>query len=168
VRIGLGIDTHAFAPEVEGRALIIGGVAIEHPRGLAGHSDADVLVHAIMDALLGAARLGDIGKHFPPTDASYKDACSLELLKQVADLLTSDGWRIVDIDSVIIAQQPRLSPYREEMSCNIEQALKLRSGQVGIKATTTEYLGFEGREEGISAHAVVLLDRAFSFGMLGM
>ena len=159
MRIGLGIDVHAFAGVEEGRPLILGGVALPYPQGLAGHSDADVLVHAVMDALLGAARLGDIGKHFPPTDPAYKDACSMELLRQVHSLLTQEGWRILDLDCVIIAEQPRLSPYREEMCANIARALELATEQVGIKATTTEHLGFEGRGEGISAYAVALLER---------
>jgi len=159
-RIGLGIDTHAFASEEEGRPLILGGVHLQHPRGLAGHSDADVLVHAIMDALLGAARLGDIGKHFPPSDPAYKGADSLDLLRQVEQLLVLDGWRIEDIDSVIIAQEPQLSPFRDEMQINIAEALGIRLEQVGIKATTTDYLGFEGRKEGISAFSVVLLNRS--------
>ena len=160
MRIGLGIDTHAFAPAAENRPLILGGVHIEYPRGLAGHSDADVLVHAIMDALLGAAHLGDIGKYFPPTDPAYKGADSLELLRRVNELLILDGWRIENIDSVIIAQEPRLSPFRDEMCVNIAEVLGIKTEQVGIKATTTEHLGFEGRSEGISAHAIVLLHRA--------
>ena len=159
LRIGLGIDTHAFASEEEGRALILGGVRLQHPRGLAGHSDADVLVHAIMDALLGAARLGDIGLHFPPTDPVFKGADSLDLLRQVEQLLVLEGWRIEDVDSVIIAQEPRLSPFRDEMRMNIAEALGIKLEQVGIKATTTERLGFEGRKEGISAYAVALLHR---------
>ena len=160
MRIGLGIDTHAFASTEEGRPLILGGVHLQHPCGLAGHSDADVLVHAIMDALLGAARLGDIGKLFPPTDPAYKGADSLDLLRQVEQLLILDGWRIEDIDSVIIAQEPRLSPYRDEMRTNIAEALGIKLEQVGIKATTTEHLGFGGRGEGMSAYAVALLHRA--------
>jgi 2-C-methyl-D-erythritol 2,4-cyclodiphosphate synthase len=159
MRIGLGVDVHAFAGREEGRPLISGGVSLEYPQGLAGHSDADVLTHAVMDALLGAARLGDIGEHFPPTDPAFKDSCSLELLKQVRDLVGRDGWRIVDIDCVIIAQQPRLSPHRDEMRANLAKALELSIGQVGIKATTSEHLGFEGRGEGISAYAVALLER---------
>jgi len=162
LRIGLGIDTHAFASESEGRPLILGGVRIAHPRGLAGHSDADVLVHAIMDSLLGAARLGDIGQHFPPSDPAYKDANSLNLLRWVHELLTLDGWRIEDIDSVIIAQEPRLSPFRDEMRTNIAEALSISLEQVGIKATTTEHLGFEGRKEGISAYTVSLLEKHYT------
>lgn len=157
MRIGLGIDVHAFASESEARTLIIGGVQIEHPRGLSGHSDADVLTHAVMDALLGAARLGDIGKHFPPTDAAYKDADSIELLGKVRILLSHNGWKLEDLDCVIIAEQPRLSPYRDEMCINIAQALGVAPAKIGVKATTSEHLGFEGREEGISAYAVALL-----------
>ena len=157
MRIGIGIDVHAFADAEAGRPLILGGVHLEYPRGLAGHSDADVLTHAIMDALLGAARLDDIGKHFPPTDPAYKDADSLELLTEVGEMLAQSSWQIEDIDCVVIAQEPRLAPYRDAMRANIAQALKLDVESVGIKATTSEYLGFEGRKEGISAYAVALL-----------
>lgn len=158
MRIGLGIDVHAFALEEEKRPLILGGVPIEYPRGLKGHSDADVLTHAVMDALLSAARLGDIGRHFPDTDPAYYQADSLKLLGQVKCLLADAGWHIADIDCVIIAQQPRLSPYRDRMSANIAAALEIDPQNVGIKATTSEYLGFEGRGEGISAQAVALLE----------
>lgn len=157
MRIGLGIDVHAFADAEAGRPLILGGVRIEYPQGLQGHSDADVLTHAIMDALLSAARLGDIGRHFPPTDEAYKDSDSLELLKQVKGLLSSNGWQIEDLDCVIIAEQPRLSPHRESMRARIAETLGIAVDQVGIKATTSEHLGFEGRGEGISAYAVALL-----------
>ena len=159
-RVGLGIDVHAFAPVEAGRALVLGGVTIPYPRGLEGHSDADVLVHAVMDALLGAARLADaedIGALFPDTDPAYKDANSLMMLSTVAELLTVAAYRIEDIDCVLIAQAPRLSPYREQMRANIAHALHIQVEQVGLKATTTEHLGFEGRGEGISAHALALL-----------
>lgn len=159
MRIGLGVDVHAFAAPSEGRPLILGGVHLAYPQGLAGHSDADVLVHAVMDALLGAARLGDIGKHFPPTDAAFKDACSLDLLRQTKGMLDQAGWRIHDIDCVIIAEQPRLSPYRDDMRARLAGVLEIEIEQVGIKATTTERLGFEGRGEGITAQAVALLER---------
>jgi 2-C-methyl-D-erythritol 2,4-cyclodiphosphate synthase len=157
MRVGLGIDVHAFAPEQSGRKLIIGGVEIEHPRGLLGHSDADVLTHAVMDALLSAARLGDIGQHFPDSDPRYKDIDSQELLRAVAGLLATAGYTVEDLDCVIIAQKPRLSPYREAMRANIAANLGIDIQNVGIKATTSEHLGFEGREEGISSYAVVLL-----------
>lgn len=159
MRIGLGIDVHAFAEESEERPLVLGGVTIEHTRGLAGHSDADVLTHAIMDALLGAARLGDIGKHFPPGDRAYKNADSIKLLKQVKGLLEQQGWQLVDLDCVIIAQKPQLSPHRDEMRAILAQALSVKLEQVGIKATTSEHLGFEGREEGMSAYCIALLEQ---------
>ncbi|MDR1088840.1 MAG: 2-C-methyl-D-erythritol 2,4-cyclodiphosphate synthase [Coriobacteriales bacterium] len=160
MRIGLGIDVHAFAAEGAHRPLILGGVRIPHSRGLLGHSDADVLTHAVMDALLGAARLGDIGRHFPDTSSAFRDADSLALLRQVGTLLARAHWQIEDLDCVIIAQQPQLSPYRDEMAANIAAALEVEPSFVGIKATTSEHLGFEGREEGISAYAVALLQPA--------
>ncbi len=159
LRIGQGMDVHAFAP---GRKLIIGGVDIPHHQGLDGHSDADVLTHAIMDALLGAARAGDIGKLFPPTDPAYKDADSIKLLQHVAAHVRSLGFEIIDIDSVIAAQEPKLSPHREAMRENLAAAMGISVENVGVKATTTEHLGFEGREEGISATAVCLLARCSS------
>lgn len=154
MRVGLGYDVHAFAP---GRKLIIGGVEIPYELGLDGHSDADVLVHAIMDALVGAARLGDIGKLFPDTDPAYEGADSIELLRAVGTLLDEKGFEIVDIDSIIVAQEPKMAPHRESMRANIAEALGLSVDNVGVKATTTEHLGFEGRKEGISAQAVALL-----------
>lgn len=156
LRIGQGFDVHAFA---EGRKLILGGVAIEHPRGLLGHSDADVLAHAISDALLGGVRGGDIGKLFPDTDPAYQDADSLKLLAVVAAFVREQGYEILDVDSVIAAQAPKLSPHREAMRQNLAGSLGIPVDNVGVKATTTEYLGFEGREEGISATAVCLLCR---------
>lgn len=156
LRVGLGYDVHAFA---SGRKLILGGVDIPHHHGLDGHSDADVLLHAISDALLGATRLGDIGKLFPDTDPAYKDADSLELLKAVATLIRKEGFEILDIDCVIAAQAPKLSPYRETMRENIAHACGIARENIGVKATTTEQLGFEGREEGISAQAVALVCR---------
>lgn len=155
-RIGIGADAHAFEA---GRKLVLGGVEIEHPRGLAGHSDADVLAHAIMDALLGAMREGDIGKLFPDTDEAYAGASSIGLLEEVGKLVRGHGYAIVDIDSVVVAQAPRLSPHRQAMQANIARALGIEAESVGVKATTTERLGFEGREEGISAWAVALLER---------
>lgn len=156
LRIGLGYDVHAFAPD---RKLILGGVDIPHHQGLDGHSDADVLLHAISDALLGATRLGDIGKLFPDTDPAYKGADSLKLLEAVAAHVREAGFEILDIDCVIAAQAPKLSPHREAMRENIARACGIEKENVGVKATTTEHLGFEGREEGISAQAVALVCR---------
>ncbi|MBI4855153.1 MAG: 2-C-methyl-D-erythritol 2,4-cyclodiphosphate synthase [Acetobacterium woodii] len=154
MRVGIGYDVHRL---VESRALILGGVKIEHPLGLLGHSDADVLVHAIMDALLGALALGDIGQHFPDTDAAYKDCDSLMLLKKVGQLIAQKGYRISNIDSTIIAQVPKLKPYMETMIENISRTLDLSGGRVSVKATTEEGLGFTGSELGIAANAVVSL-----------
>ena len=157
LRVGQGMDVHAFA---EGRKLIIGGVDIPHTRGLDGHSDADVLTHAVMDALLGAARAGDIGKLFPPDDPAYEGADSIELLKHVAAHVRSMGFEILDVDSVIAAQAPKLSPHRVQMRANLAHAMGVPVENVGVKATTTERMGFEGEETGISAQAVALLERA--------
>ena len=156
LRIGQGMDVHAFA---EGRKLILGGVDIPHTKGLLGHSDADVLAHAVADALLGGIRGGDIGKLFPDTDPAYEGADSLKLLAAVADLVREHGYDIVDVDSVIAAQAPKLSPYRDQMRENLARAMGIPTENVGVKATTTEHLGFEGREEGISVTAVCLLAR---------
>lgn len=156
LRVGLGYDVHAL---VEGRPLILGGVTIPHTLGLDGHSDADVLAHAIADALLGAIRGGDIGKLFPDTDPAYKGADSLKLLAEVARVVRAGGYEIIDIDCVIAAQAPKLSPFREEMRKRLADACSIPVDRLGIKATTTEYLGFEGREEGISAQAVALVAR---------
>ena len=154
MRVGLGYDVHAFA---EGRALILGGVEIEHEQGLLGHSDADVLAHALADALLGAVRGGDIGKLFPDTDPKWKDADSLELLAAVADKVRESGFDIVDADCVLVLESPRISPYRERMRENLARAIGVPVDAVGVKATTTEGLGFEGRGEGVAAQAVVLV-----------
>lgn len=154
MRIGTGYDVHKL---VEGRALILGGVTIPYERGLDGHSDADVIVHAIMDALLGAAALGDIGQHFPDTDPRYKGADSVKLLHEVGLILAAHGYSIENIDSTIIAQHPKLMSYLPEMRANVAKALNLSVDQVSIKATTEEHLGFTGRGEGISAQAVALL-----------
>lgn len=156
LRTGLGMDVHAFA---EGRKLILGGVDIPHSRGLLGHSDADVLAHAIADALLGAVRGGDIGKLFPDTDPAYKDADSLKLLSAVAGFVRERGFEIVDVDSVVAAQAPKLSPYRDQMRANLARAMGVAVENVGVKATTTEHLGFEGREEGVTAYATCLVVR---------
>ncbi|MCR5846239.1 MAG: 2-C-methyl-D-erythritol 2,4-cyclodiphosphate synthase [bacterium] len=157
MRIGLGFDAHRLA---EGRKLIIGGVEIDYHLGLDGHSDADVLAHAISDAILGALREGDIGKLFPPDDPTYEGANSIELLRQVGELATAKGYRVADIDSVISAEAPKLSKYRDQMRANIADALGIGIESVGIKATTTEGMGYEGRGEGISAQAVALLEKA--------
>ena len=156
-RVGLGYDVHAFAAPEDNRALILGGVKIPYERGLLGHSDADVLCHAVADALLGAARAGDIGALFPDTDPRFCGANSLILLKTVGETVRDKGFAIIDIDTVVIAQAPRLSPYRDAMRANIAQALGIDVSQVGVKATTTEHLGFEGRGEGIAAQAIALL-----------
>ena len=158
LRIGNGYDTHRL---VEGRPLILGGQLLEHPEGLGldGHSDADVLAHAVMDALLGALSLGDIGKYFPPTDPRWKGADSLMLLEQVVALVKERGWQIVNVDSVVIAERPKLKPHIEAMRGAIATRMGLDPDQVGVKATTNERLGPEGREEGMSCHAVALLTR---------
>ena len=156
LRIGQGYDVHQL---VEGRKLILGGVDIPHTRGLLGHSDADVLAHAVADALLGGVRGGDIGKLFPDTDPAYEGADSMKLLAAVAGFVRERGYEILDVDSVIAAQAPKLSPYRDQMRENLARAMGISPENVGVKATTTEHLGFEGREEGISATAVALLVR---------
>ncbi|HNX28100.1 MAG TPA: 2-C-methyl-D-erythritol 2,4-cyclodiphosphate synthase [Syntrophomonadaceae bacterium] len=154
MRIGTGYDVHQLQ---EGRKLILGGVDIPYVTGLLGHSDADVLVHAVCDALLGAAALGDIGRHFPDNDPRYKDIDSLKLLKDVRHKISESGYKISNLDCTIIAEKPKLSPFIPQMCDNIAQVLELDLKQVNIKATTTEKLGFTGREEGIAAQAAVLL-----------
>jgi 2-C-methyl-D-erythritol 2,4-cyclodiphosphate synthase len=154
LRIGHGYDVHRLTA---GRKLILGGVEIAHTMGLDGHSDADVVVHAIMDALLGAAALGDIGRHFPDTDPQYKGADSLKLLARVGELLKEAGYGVGNIDATILAQRPKLAPHIPQMEENVARTLGLAKNQVNIKATTEEHLGFTGREEGIAAHAVALL-----------
>lgn len=156
-RIGYGYDVHRL---VEGRDLILGGVTIPHRLGLDGHSDADVLLHAISDALLGALALGDIGNHFPDTDQAFKNADSRLLLKEVYGLVRDKGFGLVNIDSVIVAQQPKLAPYIDEMRSNIGDDLAVESDRVSVKATTSEKLGFEGGELGISARAAVLITKS--------
>ncbi len=155
IRIGNGYDIHRLVPE---RPLILGGVKIEHSLGLLGHSDADVLTHAIMDAMLGALSLGDIGHYFPPTDPQWEGADSLKLLEQVDLLIQDKGWQISNIDSVIVAERPKLKPHIPAMRDRLSTILKLQADQVGIKATTNEKLDATGREEGIAAYAVVLLE----------
>ena len=154
MRIGQGYDVHRL---VEGRKLIIGGVDIPYEKGLLGHSDADVLLHAVMDALLGAAALGDIGQHFPDSDERYKGISSIALLKEVGKILQENGYMIENIDSTVIAQRPKLLPYRPQMAENIAAALGIEKEQVSVKATTEEGLGFTGTGEGISAQAIALL-----------
>ena len=155
MRIGQGFDVHAFAA---GRKLIIGGVDIPYGRGLEGHSDADVLLHAICDALLGAAGLGDIGKHYPDSDARYKDIDSRKLLRSVSGELKKVGLKVVNVDATIIAQEPRMAPHVPRMIGNIAEDLGIQPAAINIKATTTEGLGFVGRVEGIAAQAIALLD----------
>ena len=157
IRIGHGFDVHAFA---EGRRLIIGGVDIPYDRGLLGHSDADVLLHAICDALLGAAALGDIGKHFPDSDARFKGIDSRKLLRHVAELLDGRGWKVGNVDATIIAQAPKMAPHIAAMREHIAEDIGIAAEQVNVKATTTERLGFTGREEGIAAEAVCLINKA--------
>lgn len=152
MRVGIGYDVHAL---VKDQSLILGGVKIEHSLGLLGHSDADVLVHSIMDALLGAAGLGDIGKHFPDTDEQFKGISSLRLLVLVKEKLEFHGFRVNNIDAVIIAQAPKLAPYIEQMEENISKALNIDESLINVKATTTERLGFAGKEEGIAAESIV-------------
>ena len=154
MRVGQGYDVHRLA---EGRKLILGGVEVPFEKGLLGHSDADVLVHAVMDALLGAAALGDIGQHFPDTDPAYEGISSIELLNHVGELLERKGYVIENIDATVIAQRPKLAPYRPRMAENIAKALKLSGDRVSVKATTEEGLGFTGKGEGISAQAITLL-----------
>jgi 2-C-methyl-D-erythritol 2,4-cyclodiphosphate synthase len=156
IRIGHGYDVHQL---VAGRDLILGGVKIPHSKGLHGHSDADVLIHAICDACLGAAGLGDIGQHFPDTDALYKNIDSRKLLRKVKEAIAEHGWKIANVDSTIVAQAPRIAPHLPQMIQNIAADLDIPQANVNIKATTTEKLGFAGREEGIAAHAVVLLEK---------
>ena len=155
MRIGMGYDVHKL---VEGRKLILGGVEIPNEKGLLGHSDADVLLHAIMDALLGAAALGDIGKHFPDTDPAYKGISSIRLLEHVADLLEEHQFLIENIDATIIAQKPKMAPHIPQMRANMAKAMGINESQLNIKATTEEKLGFTGREEGIASQAICLLN----------
>ncbi len=156
MRIGHGYDVH---PLIAGRDLILGGVKIPHSKGLQGYSDADVLIHAICDACLGAAGLGDIGRHFPDTDPQYRNIDSRKLLRQVKEVIAQRDWKIANVDSTIVAQAPRVAPYLTQMIVNVSADLGVPSENINIKATTTEKLGFTGREEGIAAHAVVLLGR---------
>ena len=157
LRIGNGYDIHRLVPA---RKLIIGGVELKHPKdlGLDGHSDADVLTHAVMDSLLGALSLGDIGKYFPPEDPKWQGADSLRLLSQVVKLIRTKGWKVINIDSVVVAERPKIKPYVEKMRRNLAECIGIEIDNIGVKATTNETLGAEGREEGISCHAVALLE----------
>jgi 2-C-methyl-D-erythritol 2,4-cyclodiphosphate synthase len=157
IRVGQGYDVHQL---VEGRPLVLGGVTIQHNKGLAGHSDADVLVHSLCDALLGAAGKGDIGQHFPDTDSSYKNIDSRILLRKVMSLLQADDWQLVNADLTIIAQAPKLAPHIPQMRSLLSNDMNIDETQLNIKATTTEELGYCGREEGIAALAIVLLERS--------
>ena len=156
IRTGIGFDSHALAP---GRRLVLGGVVIPHDRGLEGHSDGDALTHAIMDALLGAAALGDKGQHFPSSDEKYRDISSLMLLDQVRKQIGALGWRIANVDATMLAQRPRLGPFIPEMRGLIADSLETQPDRISIKVTTTDYLGFTGREEGIAAVAVATIFR---------
>lgn len=156
MRIGYGYDVHRL---VEGRKLIIGGVDIPYEKGLLGHSDADVLLHAVMDSLLGAAALGDIGKHFPDSDDRFKGISSIKLLKEVLALINNNNYCIINLDATIIAQKPKMRPYIDRMRCNIAKALEIDIENVNVKATTEEGLGFTGREEGIAANCVCLIEK---------
>ena len=156
IRVGHGYDVHRFAEE---RKLILGGVEIPYELGLSGHSDADVLIHALMDAMLGAAGLGDIGKHFPDTDNKYKGISSMILLKKVKELIEEEGYSMSNADITVVAQKPKLAPYIEQMKKNIASVLCTDVSDINVKATTEEHLGFTGRLEGISSHAVVLISK---------
>ena len=162
MRVGMGYDVHKLVPD---RPLILGGVEVTHTLGLLGHSDADVLVHAIMDALLGAAALGDIGKHFPDTDPAYKGISSMKLLEHVRDLIAEKGYVVDNIDATVIAQRPKLRPYIEQMEHNVADTLGISVEQVNIKATTEEWLGFTGREEGIASQAICSLSGLYESSM---
>lgn len=165
MRIGMGYDVHKL---VENRDLILGGVKIPYEKGLLGHSDADVLLHAIMDALLGAAALGDIGKHFPDTDPAYKGISSILLLKHVGKLLDENGYTIENIDATIIAQRPKMRPYIDTMRQNIADALCIETDQVNVKATTEEGLGFTGEGEGISSQAICAIEKYMNYSSVDM
>lgn len=158
-RVGMGYDVHAFAPREAGRSLVLGGVAVPHDRGLAGHSDADVLIHALVDALLGAAGLGDIGTHFPSSDARWQGAPSMAFLAYTRDLLRQAYWRVINVDATVVAQQPRLSPHVPAMRAKLAEELGIVLDAVSVKSKTTDGLGFAGRGEGIACYAVALIER---------
>lgn len=155
MRVGFGYDVHRLTQD---RKLILGGVEIPFDRGLLGHSDADVLLHAVADSLLGAAAMGDIGRYFPDTDPKYKNANSMHLLKEVSSLIADAGFAVVNVDATVVAQKPKILPYAKQMAANIAECLGIEESCVNVKATTTEKLGFEGREEGISSHCICLLE----------
>jgi 2-C-methyl-D-erythritol 2,4-cyclodiphosphate synthase len=159
IRIGQGFDVHRFAEPAEGRPLMLMGIHVPHDRGLAGHSDADVMLHALADALLGAAGLGDIGQHFPDTDPAFKGADSLGLLERVMAELRGRGWRVVNADVCLIGERPKLAPHRAAMRARVAPVLGLPEADLNVKATTTEKLGFTGRGEGLAAQAIVLVER---------
>ena len=156
MRIGCGYDVHQL---VVGRPMILGGVRLSFEKGLAGHSDADVLVHAVIDAILGAAALGDIGKHFPDTNTNYANVSSLLLLKEIASLLNKKRYKVVNIDSTVVLERPKLAPYIDQMRKNVADCLELNQDEVSVKATTSEKLSFVGKEEGVAAYAVVLIEK---------
>ena len=156
MRVGFGIDVHAFGP---GDSVVLGGVRIPHSRGVVAHSDGDVLLHALVDALLGAAALGDIGEHFPDSDPRWRDAASQQFVSTTLEMLTRRSWRVVNVDLTLLAQQPRLAPWREQIRHAIAKLLALPIADVNLKATTTEHLGFLGRNEGLAAMATVLIDQ---------
>ena len=156
LRVGIGVDAHALEPGVP---LVLGGVRLEHPSGLAGHSDGDVIAHALIDAVLGAANRGDIGSLFPSGDDRYKGVSSLDLLAQAYEVVREDGWRLVNADCVLVGERPRIGPHRTEMAAKLAGAMGVEPGCVAVRATTTDRLGFTGREEGLAAQAVALLQR---------
>jgi 2-C-methyl-D-erythritol 2,4-cyclodiphosphate synthase len=158
-RVGFGYDVHAFAPPDAGRRLTLGGVEVPHERGLAGHSDADVLLHALVDALLGAAALGDIGAHFPSSDERWRGAASGAFVTYTIDLLARAGWRVVNVDATVVAEQPRLSPHIQAMRASLARLLGIELERISVKSKTTDGLGFAGRQEGIACYAVALIER---------
>ncbi len=162
VRVGIGYDVHGFAEPAAGRALNLGGVTIPYERGLAGHSDADVLIHALVDALLGATALGDIGTHFPSSDPRWKDAPSTDFLAYTLGLLRERGWHVANVDATVVAEQPKLTPHVQAMRASLAQAMGLEIDCISVKAKTTDRLGFTGRGEGVACHAVALVERTAS------
>jgi 2-C-methyl-D-erythritol 2,4-cyclodiphosphate synthase len=156
LRVGIGVDAHAL---VAGVPLVLGGVRFDHPTGLAGHSDGDVIAHALIDALLGAANRGDIGSLFPSGEERFRGASSLDLLAEAYEVVREDGWRLVNADCVLVGEAPRIGPHRSEMGARLAEAIGVDAGRIAVRATTTDHLGFTGREEGLAAHAVALLER---------
>jgi len=164
LRVGLGIDAHRFATD---RPLVLGGVRVRERDGLSGHSDADVVTHALMDALLGAAGLEDIGRYFPDSDPAFADADSMGLLARVAGMVAREGWRVANVDIVVVCEQPRIAPHREAMRARLAEILGVSVSQIGLRGTTTEGMGFTGRQEGIMAQSVALLERPRTEGTAG-